>query len=197
LEDISALYAKHWFWGPIMRPKKKKPKKQKRGRASKDAPGKHQQATPPKPQPSSSSGGDETGPSGLTTRTGSLQNDDVAARADTSHHAAEGADKRSPFERSSLQGAATGSDPPGVGQAPAAAEEEPASSAAAAEAAAAASIALAGASRAASSAASSLQHGRSVRKSLRLAGKRKSSHMPDVMSSDAVDRLAEELMDDE
>jgi hypothetical protein len=69
-------------------------------------------------------------------------------------------------------------------------------SAAAAEAAAAASIALAGAaSRATSSAASSqaLQHGRSGKKSLRFAGKRKSSHIHEVMAADPVDQLAEEL----
>jgi hypothetical protein len=67
---------------------------------------------------------------------------------------------------------------------------------AAAEAAAAASIALAGAaSRATSSAASSqaLQHGRTGKKSLKFAGKKKSSHMPEVKGADPVDQLAEEL----
>jgi hypothetical protein len=42
-----------------------------------------------------------------------------------------------------------------------------------------------------------MQHGRSSRKSLRLAGKRRSGHIAEASSLDAVDQLADELLEDD
>lgn len=149
----------------------------------------------PKSSPSTSSRGCNsdggTGPPGTFNTTGKDVSwaDDAAAQADTDP--AGDTAGRSPFGLSYVQAVRAQSVETSV-------KSMERTSTAAAEAAAAASIALAGAaSRATSSAASSLQHGRSTKKSLRLAGKKKSSHMPEVTSADAVEQLAEELMVDD
>lgn len=164
---------------------KPKPKKQK---PAKGAAADYKQSGRGSPQkhPPPSSSGAEPGPSGLMTRACS-GGDDAAAQADTDPAVCAGVqgNGHSPFGMRSVQAMERLGSPDAGDK----------STAAAAEAAAAASIALAGASRAASSAASSqaLQHGRSGKKSLKFAGKRKSSHMPEVMGADPVDQLAEEL----
>jgi len=184
LEDISDLYARHWWWSRVVNPR---PRRRPRSTANKSRPTEGQNL-PPGPRDRGSSPAISGGGGSMEPDRAAFRGKDAAALADDFPLSGpqSALPQPSPFGRTNIQTVPSQSMEEAVGDDPKTAEAV----------AAAAKIALAGA---ASSAAASLhssqalQLGRSSRRPLRLAGKRRNSHAIEGATADVVEQLADEL----
>lgn len=185
LEDISALYARHWWWSRVVNPR---PKRRTRSAANKSRPNEGQNH-PPGPSDRGGSPAISGGGGSIEPDRAAFKGKDAAALADdwTLSEPQSTPSQTSPFGRTNIQTVPSQIMEEAAGDDPKTAEAV----------AAAAKIALAGA---ASSAAASLHSSqalqlgrRSSRRPLRLAGKRKGSQAVEGTTADVVEQLADEL----